>query len=561
MTDVHSNLEGVTGHNGAVAQVSAEAEATGVTPPCSDLSGAALAPRRRWVAGRRGRQWLVPAVWAVAPVALFFCYLRVSQTEPGDSYGAVFSLQAWDMLHGNLLLHGWSLSDVSFYTTELPEYMLVDLARGLTPDVVHVAAAITYTLLVLLAGLLAKGRTTGQEAAVRVLIAVGIMCSPQAGNGIFVLLGAPDHVGTCVPVLLALLILDRAGPRWYLPVLVGVLLTWALIADPVVRLTGVLPLVAVCGVRIYQSVVQQRQPLRSRWYEAALMAAGLVAMGIASGALALIRAQGGFFVNPVAPLLDSVSALPHHLLVTLQGLLLLFGADFFGHNLGLTSALLLLHLVGLALAGWATCLAVRRFNRGIDLVSQVLAAAIGINLAAFLLWAKIGNVTTTREMAAVLPFGAVLAARLLAGRLAHARLLPALSVVLCGYLVSLGLVAASPVRPPDNQQLTSWLAAHHFRYGVGASWLGSVVTVSSNERVELRPVTTKGHVLVHSQWESKASWFDPRLHYANFVVLIDQPPSPSIATVRAAFGAPQRTYHVGPYTVLTWPKNLLTELR
>ena len=45
-------------------------------------------------------------------------------------------LQAWDMLHGNLLLRNWWLSDVSFYTTELPEYMLVELVRGLLEKLV-----------------------------------------------------------------------------------------------------------------------------------------------------------------------------------------------------------------------------------------------------------------------------------------------------------------------------------------------------------------------------------------------------------------------------------------
>jgi hypothetical protein len=52
------------------------------------------------------------------------------------------------MLHGNLLLRGWHLSDVSFYTTELPEYMLVEAVHGLGAGVVHAGAALTYTLLV-----------------------------------------------------------------------------------------------------------------------------------------------------------------------------------------------------------------------------------------------------------------------------------------------------------------------------------------------------------------------------------------------------------------------------
>jgi hypothetical protein len=61
------------------------------------------------------------------------------------------------MLHGNPLLRGWSLSDVSFYTTELPQYMLVELARGLNSDVTAFASAMTYPLVVLLAALLAMG--------------------------------------------------------------------------------------------------------------------------------------------------------------------------------------------------------------------------------------------------------------------------------------------------------------------------------------------------------------------------------------------------------------------
>ena len=54
------------------------------------------------------------------------------------------------MLHGNVLLHGWTASDVTFCITELPEYLVADMVRGPGPDVVHVASAFTYTLLVLL---------------------------------------------------------------------------------------------------------------------------------------------------------------------------------------------------------------------------------------------------------------------------------------------------------------------------------------------------------------------------------------------------------------------------
>src|ERR1700722_12586246 len=96
-----------------------------------------------------------------ACAGLFCCYARLSATFPGGSDGASNALEAWDLLHGNWLLRDWTLTDVSFYTTELPEYAAVELARGLNAGVPHVAAALTYTLLVVTAGLLARGRARG----------------------------------------------------------------------------------------------------------------------------------------------------------------------------------------------------------------------------------------------------------------------------------------------------------------------------------------------------------------------------------------------------------------
>ena len=58
--------------------------------------------------------WVTAA--AVVCLVLFWCYLRQAQTYQLNVDPAGQALQAWDMLHGNLLLRGWWLGDVSFYT-------------------------------------------------------------------------------------------------------------------------------------------------------------------------------------------------------------------------------------------------------------------------------------------------------------------------------------------------------------------------------------------------------------------------------------------------------------
>ena len=132
-------------------------EVSGPTGATEAGSGLGQPARPTWH-DHRGWRWLAVAA---AVVLLFFCAQREARQMGVQSDGAAMLLESWAMLHGNLLLSGWHLSDVSFYTTELPEYMLVELVRGLNPDVVRICAALTYTLLVVLAAAVAYGAEAG----------------------------------------------------------------------------------------------------------------------------------------------------------------------------------------------------------------------------------------------------------------------------------------------------------------------------------------------------------------------------------------------------------------
>ncbi len=548
-----------------------------------DLAGAARpagaapgAPGPSWLAGPRIRRLAGWLLFALAGLALWWCYLRVSRTQPTDADGAGQALQAWDMLHGNLLLHGWWLSDVSFYTTELPEYMLVEAVRGLNADVMHVAASLTYTLLVLMAALLARGQARGRQGVARMLLAAGIVLAPQLGAGTFVLLLNPDHVGSSVAMMAILLVLDRAPRRWWVPVLVGVLLAWVLVADGVVLYTGVIPLLLVCGTRVYQEMLRRHRPAARVWFELALAAAAAASAAVAMIATVLIHGVGGYYVWPALPRLVALSGLPHNLRLGLEGIALLFGCDFAGITTGPGVAFAVLHLVGAALAAWAVGLGVRRFFSETSLATSVLTAAVLINLAAYLLSTAVLTPVNAREIAAVLPFSAVLAGRLLADRLTAARLAPLLIAALLGYCLALVYDAAQPPVPAQNIRLTTWLAGHHYDYGLAGYWLGSVVTLSSGAQVQVRPVCYGHGGFTTDRWEAQSSWYDPRLHRADFLVMnphggyggLHSPSDggwancgpPSYKQVVAALGRPEHVYRVGPDKVLVWDQNLLTRL-
>jgi hypothetical protein len=531
-----------------------------------DPGDSAPVPDRPGSRTRGQGSWAEPAIWVLGVLAAFAVNLQIARTRAVNSDGAGNALQAWAMLHGNLLLHGWHLSDVPFYTTELPEYMAVELVRGLNADVVHVAAAVTYTLAMLLAALLAQGTGAGRERTGRALIAAGIMLAPQLSSGVNVLISSPDHIGTSVPVMAVWLLLDRARPRWYIPVIAAVVLGWAQVADTLVLYVGVLPLALVCAVRVYRAVVVQRRPVASHWYDVALGAGALTGAAAATLALHIIRADGGFYSpHAITQFAAAGAILPGNLGIAGEGLLILGGADFLGLRLTASTTFILLHLVGVALLSWGIWAAARQFLAGRDLVAQLLVAGVMINLITYVISTQAVNATSTREIAAVLPLSAALAGRLLAGRLTAARLVPLLAIVAAGYLAGMIYEVSQPGAPAQNQRLEEWLAARHLHTGLSGYWESNVVTLTSGDRVQIRQVVaTPGGRLIPSNVESDWAWYNPARNSADFVVLTRGVPGyPGLTSKRAVlatFGPPAQTYHFGMFTVLLWQKNLLREL-
>jgi hypothetical protein len=511
---------------------------------------------------RRTAAWLP---WCGASVlaaaGLFFLYLRQAQTWPTNSDAAAIGLQAWDMLHGNLLLHGWLLADLSFYTTELPEYMLVESVRGLNPEVVHVCAALTYVLLVVLVALLARGRARGRVGIVAALLAVAMMLAP--GNvrgtdallgGTYVLLGGPDHTGTAVPILLILLLLDRADGwkrRWPVPVALLLMLIWVQIADPLATYAAAAPLALVGAIRTAGAVLD-RSRLRPEWrYNLALTVAAAGSVPLTSEVVAAIRSAGGYSVAPLAgPLFGPWQEVPTHALVVGQSILVLFGADFFGQSSQVWSALAWAHMVVVAVAALGLLVGIFRFFTGLDRVGQTLVAGTLILIAAGVFGTRMPNLTFAHEIAPLLPFAAALAGRQLAAPLMRAKLAPALAVMLAGYLGALCYAAAAaPVRI-QNQAVANWLVAHGLTHGVAPYWQADSVSLDSGGRVTIVPVFPG--TLVSYYWESKASWFDSSQNYANFVIT-EQPPG----GLYDSFGRPVHVYHYGQYTIMVWNQNLV----
>ena len=525
---------------------------------------------------RRFAQWSrrhPRLLWVTVTVSiglvLFWCYLRQAQTYQLNADPAGQALQAWDMLHGNLLLSGWWLGDVSFYTIELPLNMIIESIIGLRPVEIHILAALIYTAVVVLAALLAKGSARGREGVVRALLGGGILLAPSLVLGTRVLMQGPDHLGTVVPILLMLLVLDRAPERWWVPVAVGVLLTLAQVSDVLATYAAAAAVAVACGVRICSAIVRRQRPLKLQRYDVSLVVAAVISVGLAHLILSGIHAAGGFYMPPpkngtgFAPL----SALPTHAWDAGYNLLILFGADFFGQQTTVGVVLALLHLAGVALALCGLAIGLLGFfGRAADRVTQVLVAGTVIILVAGTFGNYMSKVVGAHEIVTVLPFCAVLAGRLLGGRLVKARLAPLLTpllaVGLACYLGALAYNDTQPIQAPLHVDLADWLEAHHLTTGLAPYWESNITSLDSGGRVRLAPLKPGGASA--NPYESDSAWYNPAVSRANFVVTVSSPPSDAALVtpdeVHARFGPPARTYHFKEYTVMVYDYNLLTRL-
>ncbi|GAA3452634.1 hypothetical protein [Dactylosporangium matsuzakiense] len=509
----------------------------------------------------RSRRFVTAGLVCSGLAVMLLGYLRIARANGTNADGAANALQAWDILHGNAFLAGWTLSDVSFFPTELIQYTLIELFCGLRPDVVHVAAASTYVLLIVFAALAARGDATGRAAWVRVGVVVAVMLVPQPHAGWSIVLNTPDHTGTGVPLLLTALLVDRRAAlrRWW-PVVVTAVLAVAQMGDPLAMYIGAIPLALVSAVRLAWS-------RRRAMVDAHLLVAAVASILLAHAAVKLIGLLGGYQVHPPIAEFTKLEDVPDHLDLLWRTVAVDYGAYF--PYLGDDWTVLFSAAAAIKFALMLTALAAtlvtigRLLRRGgePDRVAQWLAVAIVVNLAAYVASTQAGDMASARQVVAVLPFGAVLIARVLADRVRPSAVTRWVAGALAAVLVGAFAVQTALARPAPTEaaEVAAWLEQHDLHYGVGAYWASNTITVQTGGRVQVAPIVDEVPRAFH--WESRREWFDPRRHDANFVV-VDRELERygTLSGVVLRLGAPIQQVDFTRWTVLVYDHDVLPYL-
>lgn len=503
---------------------------------------------------------LVPLSVAVGVVVLFLMFRRLSLTGLLNSDDTYLLLEANAILHGNILLTGWTIPDDTFQTSLVPMYVVGVAARGVSNSLVHTAGALIYALLVPVSCLLARGRVRSPGGWLRMLVTFGLLCAPAA-FGVVTLLEGSFHTATTLFLFAGFLALDRGGRLGRIPsvVVFGVLLALAAEGDPLTLYIGTVAVSAVCIARLLLA-----QPAEWRC-DLEILIAAVLAFVAGAGLRQLPMLAGGYQLTaPVNVTLASLEDVPRNVQLALQGWLQLFGADFFGRPVRASSAVPLLRAVGYGFVLVSLIATITRWCRGreLDRINQLLVAVVVVNVASVVLSNASVNLFSTRYLVPATCAGAVLAGRVGVDLLANRRLRAVAAVVACVYV---GLLFAGLRTPPSAQpeaELAAWLARNHLRYGLGSYWTSSIVTTTSGDAVRVRAVVPVQGQLQPLHHANDAASYDPNVpgNDARFVV-IDPQTDPSVTprTASAAFGPPAESHRVGRYTVLIWRENVLRD--
>jgi hypothetical protein len=536
---------------GAVPEVARRA-----TSPSGPLKGQALQAghEQRSAPAARRRAWAALA-WAAGAAALFVLFLRITLADPRSmsSDPANSALQAWDMLHGHLLLHGWIVGDATFYTLELPLIAIAEMFFGLHIIAVQVAVALVYVAVAACAVAIAVTDSRGASRAVRAGVTVAVLAAPALiASDAWIPLGFPDHTGTSLFLLVSFLLVDRATAWRFTAPLLCLILCAGQISDVTVRYVAVPAIVVVCG---YRALAARKIAIG----DAANLTAAVVSVPLSLAVRALMRHAGGYLMVAPKTGIAPVSRWPQNAAMTWHALRVLFGIQAApnGSPAGLAAIFgfgcLLVAVAGMVRVLWRWRTARR--------AEQLLLVAIIVNLGAYTI-STLPNVWVPHDIVAVLPAGAILGARALvpariAGRPAA---LAATGVAAFAALLPLSLAATRPAAIGPEAQLTTWLQAHGLRYGLGDYWDGSAVTLQSDGQVDVRTVLVTGQEIAPWAWEMYRGWYDPARHYANFIV-IDLVKNDLGPEAEPFFGKPVSTHRVAGWEILIYHRNLLEQLK
>jgi hypothetical protein len=508
----------------------------------------------------------------VALLSLLYFFLFHFVIHSADEAGPI--IIGYEMFHGNPLLSGWTLAASTFYGVDQLVIGALTLVFGMAPKIITLGPAIIWALTVWAAMMIAARQLPRRQRALAMLFVLAVLGIPPIfDNDIILMLArAPIHIGSILYALvlftLAQRVISSRSSQWVALGAYWITLAVLTLSDPFSPYFGALPVVAMCLT------------IRSGARKEAFYLVAATVTGVMGGKLAIhfIATAGGFQTAVMPASFAEFSALSKNFSLTVQGLLGLFGSDFFGKPVSPGGDLIrflasgpIVSVVRLPIAFMVivvtTTIGVRFFQSTIEglkehrfVESDAMRLMLFWTVVIVLLANLVSNMAidrgTSRYLLPVLVAGSILVAvEFSARRWARPFVIAVLAVsaisVLCGHL-TIGKTPRFVSMP--QQELAAWLQANQLTDGYGPYWASSIITVITGGTVRTRPLIADAGGNLHPLlFISSVRWFQAPVPTSGKRFILSEnsgfEPKVNQDQVILTVGQPVGKYQVGPYTV------------
>ncbi len=485
-------------------------------------------------------------------------------------------LEASDMLSGNIFLHGWNLTGVTFYLSELPIYLLSVFLGGISTKSFIIAFSLQYTLLLLASFLIISDRIENIKVY-QILLFFSLVGFPSLSY----LQTAPGHFSIYIYIFLALFCLNRIWSqyskneiykKWFIPLSVIVII--GSMSDMNIAILFVLPGLLICFGNLLRN--QNRLfPALNRIIIADLIIGTIVGLMLDKLLIWIGKFNKNSFFG--GQTFISVEKLPQKTAYVLKVLLETFQGDFSEEKLlsfttprrffGIIILTAFLILIVKTIVDWIK-------DPQTDLISVMISFASTLIIMAGLCGNFFHSTNSDAyRYIAFLPFAAaVLFCRYLyRSNFSDKKVADnkySVSFIFSFICLICIIFSFNPVRfgrtPSTQDEIADILIKNNLDYGYADFWDANSVTVTSKDQVHLRairvftPQDQKPYIAAQN-WFCKTKWYYNI--YANYIVI---PNSEYLnitpENITGQLGQPEKIIAGSSFNIYIYNRNIASDI-
>ncbi len=500
------------------------------------------------------RKRIIKFVFLILSFILFFlAYLHISASIQYNSDSAAPILESYAILHGNASLHSWYLSSDNFYTIDLLFYVIAQYFFGFIPQLMQYVQIVIYILMAFVS-LYVVNINKAKLQLSRFLIYIIAIPMPSY----FFLSNAlklPDHIGTIMFSLIGFLLVykieNKRKFKYLLSIILFIITTLIVFGDPLGIWIAILPIILSSLIYLFINKKDKKEDFL-------ILGITLLALIVGETLRSNIIKLGGFRIVHLGMYFASLQNSILHLYYLIYSILKLNGSYFFSQNLLKPSTMEILLRLVITIAIFIPIIYIFKSNiKKVDRINLILALGMLFDILAFVFGNILINTGTTRYLIPFVIFGGILLARIAPIYIEKSKKILVLVIIYSVILILFFIhyTIFTPVYVPYKQQnIISFLHSHKLKYGYATYWNASILTLETEDSIQVRAVTKNGNLYTPYLWLDSSNWYK---HKANFLI-INNMNNKKIDTKLAVhtFGKFKYQYSEPEYTILVWNNNI-----